>query len=130
MKAVVVAIVSIVLSGCATTSNGDTGKDDLAAQPIGTGVLAGEDKIRPSCEKEWADDWSTIALCVRTQARGFREVQRFVEEHSIRDGVTTPQAKIFAKCSREWRTSHGHPDWSAIALCVRTQWAGYTELNP
>jgi hypothetical protein len=118
MRAVAVAIASIVLTGCAT-----------AAKPSATGVLAGEDKIRPACEEEWPGDWSMIASCVRTETQGFRAVQGFVDVHSIRDSSTTPQAKILAKCSREWRT-HGHPNWSMIASCVRTQWAGYRELNP
>jgi hypothetical protein len=71
-----------------------------------------------------------IALCVERQTRGFRDVQRLVEEHNIRNGDTAPEAKIFAKCSREWRSSHGRPDWAMIALCFERQWAGFRQLNP
>jgi hypothetical protein len=130
MKAIVVAIATIALSGCATYSYEDARKDDIEATPIATSALAGEDKIRPSCEEEWPGDWSAIAFCVKTRTLGFREVQQFLEEHNIRDGDSTPEAKIFTKCTRKWRNSHGHPDWSAIAFCVKTQWAGYRQLNP
>ncbi len=130
MKAIVVAIATIALSGCATYPYEDARNEDLAAAPVATSALAGEDKIRPSCEEEWPGDWSAIAFCVERQTRGFRELQRLLEEHNIRDGDTTPEAKIFAKCSREWGNSHGHPDWSAIAFCFERQWRGYRQLNP
>jgi hypothetical protein len=124
MKAIVVAIATVTLSGCATDSYEGAKKDE----PV-TSALAGEYKIRPNCEKERPDDYSGIALCVRMQTRGLQEVQGFIEEHNIRDGDTTPEAKILAKCSRE-RQTRDHPDWSGIALCVRMQWRGYKELNP
>ncbi|HKV76578.1 MAG TPA: hypothetical protein VJP02_00465 [Candidatus Sulfotelmatobacter sp.] len=125
MKAMVVAIITIALSGCATDPYDGAQK----GEPV-TNALAGKDKIiRSTCEKEWVDDYPAIAFCVRTQTRGLREVQGFVEEHNIRDGDTTPEAKIFAKCSREWQ-SRGNPDWTATAFCLRTQWRGYKELNP
>ena len=130
MKAIVAAIATIALSGCATYSYEDAQKDDLAATPIATSALAGEDKIRPNCEEEWPGDWSAIAFCVKRQTRGFREVQGFLEEHNIRDGDTTPEAKIFADCSREWRRSHGRPNWPMLAACFERQLAGYRQLNP
>ncbi len=113
MKAIFVAIATIALAGCTTYPN------------IATSALAGEDKIRPSCEEEWPGDWAMIALCVERQTEGFWKVQRLLEEHNIRDGDTTPEAKIFAKCSRERRG-----DWSSIAFCFERQWAGYTQLHP
>jgi len=130
MRAVVVAIVTIALTGCATYSYDDARKDDPTAAPVATSTLAGEDNIRPHCEEEWSDDWSAIAFCVKTRTRGFREVQQFLEEHNIRDGDATPEAKIFTNCSRKWRNSYGHPDWFAIAFCIKRQWAGYRQLNP
>jgi hypothetical protein len=117
MKAIFVAIATIALVGCTTYPNHELRKADLAS-------------FRPSCEEESPGNWPKIAHCVESQTRGFRDVQRFLEEHNIRNGDTTPEAKIFTKCSREWRNSHGHPDWSAIAFCVKTQWAGYRQLNP
>lgn len=125
IKATVALVAAIALSGCATYS-----EETLAATPAGSSSLAGEDKIRPHCEEEWPGDWSSIAFCVRRRTEGFREVERFVEGHDIRDGDTTPEADIFAKCSREWQSIKGHPDWSAIAFCIRRQWEGYKELNP
>lgn len=116
MKAIVVAIATIALTGCATYSYED--------------ARAGEDKIRPSCEEEWPGDWAMIASCVERQTDGFWKVQRLLEEHNIRDGDTTPEAKIFTKCSREWGNSHGRPRWTMIASCFERQWAGYRQLNP
>ena len=137
MKAIFVAIATIGLAGCTTYSYDERSrqyavarKADLAATPIATSALAGEDEIRPSCEDEWPGDWAMIALCVERQTRGFRDVQRLLEEHNIRNGDTTPEAKIFAECSRKWRSSHGRPDWAMIALCFERQLAGYRQLNP
>ncbi len=93
MKAIFFAIATIGLAGCTTYPNEDVRKADLSA-------LAGEDEIRPSCKEEWAGDYSAIAFCVKRKTRGFRDVQRLLEEHNIRNGDTTPEAKIFAKCSR------------------------------
>jgi len=45
MKAIVVAIVTIALAGCAAYSHDDARKDDLTATPIATSARAGEDKI-------------------------------------------------------------------------------------
>ena len=122
MKAIFVAIATIGLAGCTTYPNEDVRTADLSA-------LAGEDEIRPSCEEEWAGDYAMIALCIERKTRGFRDVQRLLEEHNIRNGDTTPEAKIFADCSRKWRSSHG-PTWSMIALCFERQLGGYRQLYP
>jgi hypothetical protein len=130
MKAIFVAIATIALAGCTTYPNEEVRKADLAATPIATSALAGEDEIRPSCEEKWAGEYAMIALCVETQTQGFRDVQRLLEEHNIRNGDTTPEAKIFADCSRKWRRSHGRPNWPMIASCFERQWAGYRQLYP
>lgn len=149
MKALAFAIATIALAGCATPPCECT-CDEPATQrtlvilndpvapaalvapvaPASASVLAGEDEIRPDCEEEWSDNWSGVALCVRMGTEGFREVQRFVDEHRIREGDTTPEAKILSQCFREWRDNNGNPNWSGVSLCTRMQWDGYKELNP
>jgi hypothetical protein len=74
MKAIVAAIATIALSGCATSSYEDAQKDDLAATPIATSALDEEDKIRRNCEEEWRGDWSTIAFCFKRQWAGYRQL--------------------------------------------------------
>lgn len=125
------ALVSVVLAaGCAANSSPRAPSDGVPAAHMAPSTLEGQDRIRPNCEKEWPDDWSAIALCVRTGTEGFQEVKRFVESHHVRLGDGTPEAKIVDKCLRDWPDNHGQPSWPAIALCVRQQWAGYKELNP
>ena len=142
MKAILVAIAAIGLAGCTTYPNEDARKADQAATPIATRAadqvatptatvaLAGESEIRPACEEEWSGDWAMIALCVERQTQGFRDVQRLLDEHNIPDGDTTPEAEIFAKCSSEWQSHQGRPDWAMIALCSERQVAGYRQLHP
>lgn len=109
MKAIFVAIATIGLAGCTMHGNGDVReaelahrKADLSPTPSATSAaLAGEDEIRPSCEKKWAGDWAMIALCVKTQTQGFRDMQRLVEEHNIRNGDTTPRGKDFHRVLSE-----------------------------
>jgi hypothetical protein len=129
MKAIFVAVATITLAGCTTYPNEEVRKADTAATPIATSALAKEARIRRNCEAEWAGDYSMIAACVERQTRGFRDVQRLLEEHNIRNGDTTPEAKIFADCSRKWRSSQG-PEWSMIAHCFERQLAGYRQLYP
>ena len=129
MKVVAAAIATICLIGCTTHSNEDVRKADRVPAPAATSSLAGEDEIRPDCEEEWAGDYSMIANCVDRQTRGFRDVQRLVETHNIQDGDTTPEAKIFDACFREWRRDD-HPDWTMIGHCFERQWDGYKRLNP
>jgi len=74
MKATLVLIATIALSGCATYSHESNRKDDLAATPTATIALAGEDKIRPNCEEEWSGDWSAIALCLERQWAGYKQL--------------------------------------------------------
>jgi hypothetical protein len=114
-----------VLSGCATYPY-----DEQATTPVASSDLAGEDKIRSHCEKERAGDWSAIAFCVERRTEGFRDVQRFMEEHNIQDGDKTPEAEILAECSGGRTNPYGHTDWPAIAFCVERQWAGYRKLHP
>ena len=129
MKAMVALLATIALSSCATHSHEGNRNEDLSATPTPTVALDGEDRIRPNCEEEWSGDWSAIARCVEMRTEGYREVQRFVEQHDIRDGGATPEADILAECSREWRNTYGHPDWSAIALCVEMRSEGYREVQ-
>ena len=129
MKAIIVAIATIALAGCTTYPNEEGRKANLAAAPIATSTLAGEDEIRPNCEKKWPGNYSMIADCIEIQTQGFRAVQRLLEEHNIRNGDTTPEAKIFADCSRNWR-SGSDSIWSMIAWCFERQLAGYRRLYP
>ena len=73
MKAVVVAIATIALTACATLSE-EPNATTSSEEPIATSTLAGEDKIRPSCEEKWSGDWAMIAYCFERQWAGYRRM--------------------------------------------------------
>ncbi len=107
----------------------------VEAHDIQSGHTTPEAQILDSCSRnrrslDGRSDWSGIGLCVEVQADGLRKVQRFVGDHGIQPGDTTPEAQILETCSRKWRNADGRPDWSGIALCVEMQWDGYGRLHP
>jgi hypothetical protein len=129
MKIIVALFAMLALSSCATSSPEGHRSEPLSATPRRTVALDGEDKIRPNCEDEWSGDWSAIAFCVESRTEGYRDVQRFVEQHDIRDGGGAPEASILAECSREWRSRYHAPDWSTIAFCVESRTEGYRDVQ-
>ena len=129
-RSVLTAAMLIALAGCATQS--PQGQPPAPTTSTETNL---ENEIRSQCEKEWINpsgnpEWSAIARCVERRTEGYREVQRYVQDHNIQEGDITPEADILSACHREWINPSGNPEWSAIARCVERRLSGYRKLHP
>ena len=75
------------------------------------------------CAKEWANDFSMQAYCVKQQAKGMLQFK------AVSDELGKAIEPALEQCTEEW-TKDRLPDFAMIGYCASKQAEAYRSLHP